>query len=383
MILISCQKKFHSFFLAEQFEKRNCLSNLYTSYAFQKNSFVRKFVNRIDKEIIKPNHIQTNLVSAFKSKFSKNDFSNVNYFDKWVSSKIKENKCAKIFIGWSSMSLYSIREAKKFGIKTILERGSTHIQYQNDLLQKEYKKFGLDFNIDKNIIKKELKEYDETDFISIPSNFVKQSFIKMGIKESKLIVNNYGVSSFFNPPIQSNISKKFTILYLGTISIRKGLIYLFEAISSLDIPLDNFEIWFIGAVDQEMEIFKNKFSKYNWKWFGHISHYNLNNLIQQCDIAIQPSIEEGLSMVIPQILACGVPVIATTNTGGGDIIYDNENGFIIPIQSQESIKEKIMILYKDQDLLNYMKITAAENAKKNLQWEDYGKRYINNINSIK
>ena len=88
-------------------------------------------------------------------------------------------------------------------------------------------------------------------------------------------------------------------------------------------------------------------------------------------------------MVIPQILACGVPVIATTNTGGGDIIYDNENGFIIPIQSQESIKEKITILYKDQDLLNYMKITAAENAKKNLQWEDYGKRYINNINSIK
>jgi glycosyltransferase involved in cell wall biosynthesis len=382
MILISCQKKFHSFFLAEQFEKRNHLSNLYTSYAFQKNTIVRKIVNRIDKEEIESKHIQTNLVSAFRSKFNKNDFSNVNYFDKWVSSKIKENKSAKIFIGWSSMSLYSIREAKRFGIKTILERGSTHIQFQNDLLHNEFKKFGLDFNIDKNIIQKELQEYDETDFISIPSNFVKHSFIKMGIKESKLIVNNYGVSNFFNPPIQTSISKKFTILYLGTISIRKGLIYLFEAISSLDISLDNFEIWFIGAVDQEMQMLKNKYSKYNWKWFGHIPHYNLSNLIQKCDIAIQPSIEEGLSMVIPQILACGVPVIATTNTGAGDIINDNENGFIIPIQSHEVIKEKIMKLYNDQNLLNQMKIAAAENAKKNLQWEDYGKRYINNIKLI-
>jgi glycosyltransferase involved in cell wall biosynthesis len=383
MIILSCQKKFHSFYLAEQLEKRNYLSNFYTSYAFQKNTFIRKFVSRVDKEEIKFNHIQTNLFSAFRSKFNHKSISNVDYFDKWVSSNIKRNTYAKYFIGWSSMSLYSILEAKRFGIKTILERGSTHILYQNDLLNKEYKKFGIDFNIDNEIVQKELEEYDQTDFISIPSNFVKQSFIKMGINENKLIVNNYGVSSYFNPPIKFHDNKKFTILYLGTISIRKGLIYLFEAISNLDISLDDYEVWFIGTIEKEMELYKSKYSKYNWKWFGQIPHYNLTNFIQNCDVAVQPSIEEGLSMVIPQILACGVPVIATTNTGGEDIILNNQNGFIVPIQSHESIKEKIMILYNDYRLLNYMKVSAAEIAKKNLQWDDYGERYLKNINLIK
>ena len=44
------------------------------------------------------------------------------------------------------------------------------------------------------------------------------------------------------------------------------------------------------------------------------------------------------------------PVIATSNTGGADLIEDNINGFIIPIRDYIAIKDKIELIEKDFSL---------------------------------
>ena len=382
MVIVSCIKKFHAFALSEQLERKNILTKFFTSYAFQKNTILKKIVNRIDKENIDPNKISTNSLSAFRVKFFKDDFLNLEYFDNWVSTKIQNHSEAKFFIGWSAMSLNSLFIAKKRGLITILERGSSHIKFQDQILKKEYSKFGLPFKIDQRVINKELKEYEIADYISIPSNFVKNSFLQMGIPEKKLIVNNYGVSNYFSSNASINKSDKFIILYLGTISIRKGLVYLFDALSDLRIPENKFEVRFIGQIDPEMELLKKKYTKLNWRWLGKVNHYELSKLIVECDVAVQPSLEEGLSMVIPQILACGVPVISTTNTGGEDLIMNEKNGFIIPICSSEKIKEKILLLYNDSNLLEKMKNQTKISNQNKLNWDLYGERYYNNLLNI-
>ena len=49
------------------------------------------------------------------------------------------------------------------------------------ILHEEHRKFGLQFNVHPAVVEKELKEYEEADFISIPSNFVRTSFIEHGV----------------------------------------------------------------------------------------------------------------------------------------------------------------------------------------------------------
>lgn len=110
--------------------------------------------------------------------------------------------------------------------------------------------------------------------------------------------------------------------------------------------------------------------------------HELPNLISQCDIAVQPSLQEGLSMVIPQMLGCGIPVIATTNTGGENIIIDGETGYIIPTRSPEAIIEKIQLLYYQPELLASMKKSAAESVLDGFTWDDYGTRYIQFLNQL-
>ena len=384
MVTVSCSGKLHAFALAEQLEKNKQLDAFYTTYAYQKNTFFRKYVKRIDKEIIPVNKIHTNIPLAFPIKLM-NDKVYIwnNIYDKWVAGKIAKSN-SKVFIGWSGMSLHSIRTAKKKGIKTIVERGSSHILFQDRILKEEYKKFGIDFSVHPVVIEKELREYEEADYISVPSYFVKNSFIEYGVNENKIYMNPYGAGGFFKPNKEKeiNANKKFTIVYLGTLSVRKGLIYLFEALKNLQIPEDSYEVLFVGKVDEILKPQINSFSKNNWKFLGHVNFYELQPILAVCDVAVHPSLEEGLSMGIPQMMSCGVPVIATTNTGGENIIKNGENGFIVPIRDGIAINENITYLFNNRRALEIMKVKAIDSVNTGFTWDDYGNRYAEFINSI-
>jgi glycosyltransferase involved in cell wall biosynthesis len=382
-VIVSCSGKFHAFALAEQLEKHQKLSHFFTAYAYQKNTLLRKVVKRVDKEKIPVSKISTNFVIAAKIKWLNNAFQSNDSFDEWVASRLHKDSQAKIFIGWSGMSLHSIKRAKELGMVTIVERGSSHIQYQNEILREEYKRFNIDFSIDPRVIDKEVKEYEMADYISIPSTFVRNSFLEYGVSESKLIQNVYGASSYFQPhPKIMDGNSVFRILYVGGITIQKGLVYFFEAIDQLNIPLSNFEVWLIGALTDEMKPTFEKYKRANWKYFGHINHYELAKFMSQCDVAVQPSLQEGLSMVIPQMLASGIPVIASTNTGGEDIIQHGKTGFIVPIRSSTSIKQKIELLYNNPMQLAQMKADVHLFSKESFSWENYGDKYVKFIHSL-
>ena len=381
MVTVSCSGKFHAFALAEQMERHHLLDIFFTSYASQKNTIARLLVKRTDKESIPAANIHTNIPLAILTKLKPVAvFEWNNRFDKWVAGRLKKSG-SKIFIGWSGMSEYSILRAKSLGMKTIVERGSSHILYQNDILKEEYKKFGIDFSIDNAVIEKELREYEKADYISIPSFFVKKSFLDKGVKETKLIINPYGASAFFAYK-EKQQNGKYTIVYLGKLSIRKGLIYLFEALQMLSIPEDAWEVWFIGSIDEDFKPVTEKYKKNNWKFFGHINHYELNPLLAKCDIGIQPSLEEGLSMVIPQLMSCGVPVIVTPNSGGENMVQDGLSGFVVPVRNPSAIADKIMHLFNHNEELQAMKLAAARAIKNGFTWNDYGDRYVNNLTRI-
>ncbi len=376
MVNISCSTKFHSFHLAEQISKRNLLQNFFTVYHSKKNPFTAKFNGRKDSEEIDLNKIVSFPMLTPIYKFNNNLFQNNSLFDLIVAKYLASNKDYKIFIGWSGMSIMSLRQAKKDGKILILERGSSHIRYQSSILREEYSRCGLRFFGDDRIECQEEEEYELADFITVPSEFVVQSFIEKKIDAKKIFKNNFGASSFFVDGKPK--SKKFIILYLGTLNIRKGLPYLFQALLMLKISSSLFEVHFIGHVNDELKPLIPGYPS-NWQFFGHINHHELADYISPCSVAVHPSLEEGLSMVIPQMMACGVPVIATTNSGGADIIKDSVDGYIIPIRSPEAIAERLTTLFEKRDILEAMQAKAKERAVLFGSWDSYGDRYANFI----
>lgn len=375
MVRISCSTRFHAFALAEQMQRLGLLDRFYTLYYSQKDTWFNKWHARQDKEQIPVEKVTS--FPLFLPVFYKwkNRYQRGVAYDWLVAQQLKKDDDYQFFISWSSKSLTSGTIAQQRGKTFLLERGSTHILHQRQILTEEYQRFGLTYAFDQRVIDRELEEYDAADYIVIPSRFVKETFIRNGIDENKLFVNPYGTSAFFKPIPQPPGPRPLRVLYLGGMTIRKGLPYLFEALNTLSVRHIPFEAWFIGSIDEPVKRILDKEIKGNWKTFGHVDHYRLSEYLSQCDVGVQPSTEEGLSMVIPQMLACGLPVIATPNTGAGEVVTDGVNGYIVPVRDPAAIADRLEQLFTNPGLLGTLQRNAASLSAADLSWDAYGDRY--------
>lgn len=384
MVIVSCSGKFHAFALAEQMAKRDLLSIFLTPYAYQKNVRWRELAKRVDKEDIPLEKIKTLIPWAIGSKLLNAPWFWNELFDRWVAKELQGRNDYDVFVGWSGMALQSILVAKAQGKTTIVERGSAHIEVQNELLQAEYAKRGIKYSISARVIKKELAEYAAADYIMVLSQFAWDSFISRGIDAKKMVLNPLGVNQdVFRPLSTPRKAPKLRLVYLGHLSFRKGIPYLLEAIEQLNVLRNDFELLLIGGQTPEItQWFQANPLPKNCQLLGHVPFQQLPELLNTCAIGIIPSIEDGFAQVIPQLLASGVPVITTTNTAGPDMIQNGYNGYIIPIQSSVAIREHLALLMDDPELLAQLQQNAPQSLTTGFSWDDYGQRYADFLQSL-
>ena len=377
-VTISVNGRFHAFDLAKQLNDRHHLDRIITTYPKSKvmewGIPRKKIISLLPIELLKRVCKKMPIISKRKlTVFQK------KIFEKWASHYIP--KSTQVFIGWSGSSLRCIRKAKGLGIKTVLERGSSHIEHQTEILIEEYKRFNMLPNVaPREIINKELYEYKESDYISIPSSFVRRSFLNKGILDDKLIQIPYGVElkHFKKVKKEDNI---FRIIYAGGLTIRKGAQYLLQAVYEL-IGLENIEFWHLGTISEACIPLVHKFKSNKIKFLGHKPQKELYKFYSQGSLFVMPSLEEGLSQVQVQAMACGLPLICTTNTGGEDISEDFKEGFVLPIRDKDAIKDKIYYLYQNPELCLQMGTAAMKKVQAGFSWDDYGDKYVTFLDKI-
>lgn len=374
--------KFHAFNLAKELNDNGFLKEIITSYpSYSINKYKinkHKVKSIIFKEILLK---ILNKIPFVKDNFDI-DYFLCNYFS-LKASKIIDFKNLNIIIGWSSFSKETFIKAKKFNCIKILERGSTHIEFQKKILNDEFNKLNLKPYLPSNkLIQKELEEYELADYIVVPSEFARKTFIEYGVNENKIIKIPYGVDlNEFKPLDISRIKgDKFRIICTGTLSVRKGSHILINAFNQLS--LKNAELIFVGPIETNFKkILKNFKNLQNIIFVPKQRQEKLIHYYNNSDIFVLCSLEEGLSMVQAQAMACGLPVICTENTGGSEIIDDGINGFIIPAQNTDILKKKIIELYNDNEKLEKFKKNAIKKSKK-ISWEIYGNKVIETYKMI-
>ena len=365
--------RFHAFNLAEQLNTKKYLKQLITSYP-------KYFVNKrfeISKDQIKSIYLKELVQRSFINKiYNFNDLL-TEYFDLKAKSLL-DYKGLDILIGWSSFSYHSFLNIKNTKCIKVLERGSSHIEFQNEIINEEYLIQNIKPKpISKYIIEKEKKEYELADYIMVPSEFARKTFLEKGFDEKKIIKNPYGVDlkEFKSDLSTKQDQNKFRIIYTGTVSIRKGILYLLEVFN--DLKLEDIELLIIGNIEKDLKknIKKYKFNK-NIIFKKSVNQSELRKFYIISHVFITCSIEEGLSMVQIQAMSCGLPVICTVNSGGEEIINDNIDGFILPIRDKIKLKEKIIYLYNNRNICTEMGKKAKKKATEHFSWEIYGQKAI-------
>ena len=372
-ITISILGRFWLFYLAKQLQDQNFLARLITSYP--KFEAAKYGINpeNIDSLLIHEIHNRGwRKISRCTEYFFNPQYMIYELFDRHVSRHIT-NHC-DIFAGLSGCSLYSLRRARQMGVKTVLERGSSHMLYQRKILTEEYGRLGMRKEVvHPKVVERELTEYQEADFISIPSQFAKSTFLRQGIPEAKLIQTPYGVDlTHFYPGLKQD--KIFRIIHCGNISLRKGVHYLLQAFAELNLP--GAELWLIGSMTDEIKPFLRKWGSPAIRHQGPFPEMELHKYYSQGSVFCLASIEDGFGMVTVQAMACGLPVICTTNVGAADIVREGQDGFVVPIRDVAALKEKILYFYENPGLCRNMGESARRRVQAGFTWSDYGDKMM-------
>jgi glycosyltransferase involved in cell wall biosynthesis len=371
--------RFHAFNLAEQLNNNNYLNQLITTYP---KYFIQKNYG-IDKKKIKSIYLKEIIQRCFVNKIYNFDDLLIKHFD-YNAQKLINFENLDILIGWSSFSLKSFQLAKNKKCLKILERGSTHIDFQSNIMKEEYLINNLQPNLpSKYVVEKEKLEYELADYITVPTEFAKQTFLMRGFSEKKIIKIPYGVNleEFKMKPLSKKENPIFRIIYTGSLSVRKGVVYLLRAFNELN--LHNSELLMIGNIDKEINSIINKYRSNDKIIFKKsMIQSKLKEEYSSSNVFVTCSIEEGLSMVQLQAMSCGLPIICTPNSGGNEIIENGNDGFILPIRDIDELKKKILFLYHHQSICSEMGMRAYKKVQNTFSWELYGKSVISTYQNL-
>jgi len=130
-------------------------------------------------------------------------------------------------------------------------------------------------------------------------------------------------------------SSKVNLFFLGRIHKIKGIELILDAINGLDEVFKKKLILIVaGSGDHAyMEFIKSKAGTNPVRFIGHIDESEKYCYLKQCDIYLQPSYTEGLSISMLEAMACGVEMITTSSVGLVDELQERSAAKIIDFDS--------------------------------------------------
>ena len=366
--------KFHHFHLARQLHRRGMLAGIFSSYPSRKLSD-----QGIPMDLVHT-YPYFHMAQLAAGRYVPGSGLAGGELSWWVALTLDAHVAGRlpecdVFVGISGSGLKTGRLNQKRGGKYICDRGSSHIRWADRMLTEEFKRWGQEFEgVYHKHLTREDQEYEQSDAITVPSEFARRTFIEMGVPSDKIKKVPYGADMSRFAKVADPASGSFDVLFVGYASFRKGIPYLLEAFEKFKHPKKTLTI--VGSVAPEIDRYLQGKTLDNVEFVGSQPQARLKELMSRSHVLVLPSIEEGLAMVQGEAMACGCPVIASENTGAEDLFDDGQEGFIVPIRDPKAITNRLERLAQDPARREAMSAQALERVAHIGGWDTYGRNYV-------
>lgn len=215
------------------------------------------------------------------------------------------------------------------------------------------------------------RELAQAEMIVVASRFTEQTLEDYPGRLAPVVVVPYGAPS----PVTVDERRwsergPLRVLYVGSLSQRKGLSYLFSAITGLG---DSVNLTVVGARVAACPALDAALA--NHTWHPSLPHDQVLALMRDHDVLVFPSLFEGFGLVITEALSQGMVVITTPNTAGPDLLHDGVDGFIVPIRDSAAISAHLDLLARDRARLSHMGMQALATASAR-RWESFRQNLV-------
>lgn len=369
--------RFHSFYYAKNLQDQGKLNKVISSMPY---SIARKY------GIHRQNYIGLPMFEVVKI-----------FFYRVLKSKMPDmlnarlfTSIAKMFIPRTSDVIISVvggcayeifRSARFANAIKIIDRVSTHSVENITLKSKAYSYAGIPWEQypGELYVEREVEEYKMADIILVPSDFVKATFTKHKVEPEKVHVLPYivGDKKFRELGNIPRIRKR--ILFVGSLSHRKGILVLRDAMFKLQ-GISDIVCHVVGPnIEDKIDI--ESFPK-NMKYLGVLGGDKLQKQFMEATVLVLPSFEEGLAYVLTEANQLGLRIVATENSGVKNLeLRKGMNPYIVEPGNFEDLSRKLLSAINDKCDFP-VEVTSSSNNQ-NRNWEDYTNELLEIIDEIK
>lgn len=198
----------------------------------------------------------------------------------------------------------------------------------------------------------------DPDKIDVVFSAAKDLFKSCGDEEKSFIKNKY-------------TEGKEYFLYTGAIHPRKNLMNLLKAFSVFKKrQKTNMKLVLAGRLAWKYESFIESLKSYKYRndvvMTGYVDEVELVKITGAAYGLVYPSFFEGFGVPVLEAMKCNVPVITSANSAMQEIAKDA--ALYINPESHIDIADKMMLLYKDENLRNQL-IEKGRSTAEEYNWD--------------
>lgn len=188
--------------------------------------------------------------------------------------------------------------------------------------------------------------------------------IEQGVREEKIEVirNGIAVPPDTKPRITNSIRAEFGIpreslvcACIGRVVSGKGMEFYLRAARILVDRGHDIRFLMIGADSAErhcqsdLDVLARDLNLGRRLIFTG-QRQDVPDVLRDVDMVVHPSLTEGLSNVILEAMAGGIPVVATRVGGNPELVEDGHTGFLVPAANAEAIADAITRLVEQPEM---------------------------------
>jgi alpha-maltose-1-phosphate synthase len=377
-VLYTAPNRSHHYKYATALNAAGMLGHFVSGFSrFNKHSKIPDLGNKL----VRADIIQNLFLGSMKSRLPIAIIDSLGYY-----AKVEQDLACKrlvedvdVFLFYNGSGLITCKTAPT-DVVTIVEAVNSHVEHQEQLLKEEHEMLKITWrNFHEKEKRRRIHEYHIADYILVPSDFVRESFVGRGFAPEKIIKVPFGFTLPSQRENVDNLPSGFTILFVGSISVRKGLRYLIQAFSLLRHPHKKLVI--VGPRSQKTGLEDLDIPR-NVHFTGVLKGSELSQVYSNADVFCLPTIEEGMALVIGEALSYGLPVVTTINSGACEVIDDGKEGFILPIRDVQMLHERLQFLADCPDDLQEMKDNANAKATTLKGWDKTGAELVQSLTKV-
>jgi glycosyltransferase involved in cell wall biosynthesis len=194
-----------------------------------------------------------------------------------------------------------------------------------------------------HLLRRNLLDYEQADRILVASDYIHDSFLEEGVDAERLIRFPLTPDPRYTPSAGASRADTFEIVYVGSLTVHKGVPLLLDAIARIERPDLRLTLvggWGTRGMRRHVEGACVEDPRVSVAPGDPLPH------LRRAQLCVHPAYEDGFGYAPAEALAAGVPLIVSADTGMKELIRAGRTGVVVPTGDREALIEAIEAAYE-------------------------------------